>query len=544
MLFRKYRSTPRNWLKLTAAGVTPAVATLAVALAMMLGAVLHDRDPDARAATHSQDRRAAAPAPRPAPIAPPGSPVAVLSLAHGLAPVRIPPSFLGLSTEYWTLPVDERHLALYSRVLSLLHVQGDGPFILRIGGDSSDHTFYDPRVLRLPRWAFDLTPTFVDRTARIVRELHLRVILDLNLVTATPKVTAAWVTEAESVMPSGSIMGYEIGNEPNLYSRAFWLLATQGDRFGARVLPPVITPNDYVADYDAYASLIRRVAPGAPLLGPAVSNALSAVGWIRTLLSRPHPGLDEVTAHRYPYSGCAFPGSRLYPTINRILGQQASAGMAASVRPMVALARRTGLPARLTEFNSVTCGGLRGVSNSFATALWAPDAIFELVRTGLRGVNLHARVYSVNGPFTFNERGLVVRPLLYGLILFTRTLGPDPRLLPLRVHTHAAINLKAWAVAVTGKRLHVLLLDKSSHWVRVDLVLPAQGAGILERLLAPSVRARSGETLAGQRLNENGQWSGQRRTEAVTRQRLGYSVVLPPYSAALLSLRLQPDARL
>src|SRR5947209_19875032 len=67
----------------------------------------------------------------------------------------VPDSFLGFSTEYWTLPIDERYLSLYARALSLIHVIGDGPLVLRIGGDSSDHTFFDPRLRKLPRWAFE-----------------------------------------------------------------------------------------------------------------------------------------------------------------------------------------------------------------------------------------------------------------------------------------------------------------------------------------------------------------------------------------------------
>ncbi len=56
---------------------------------------------------------------------------------HGAA-VRIQRSFFGLSTEYWTLPTDEHHTALYKRVLTMLHVPGDDRYVLRIGGDSSD----------------------------------------------------------------------------------------------------------------------------------------------------------------------------------------------------------------------------------------------------------------------------------------------------------------------------------------------------------------------------------------------------------------------
>jgi hypothetical protein len=340
---------------------------------------------------------------------------------------------LGLSTEYWTLTIDERHAALYRRVLSMLHVRGDGPLVLRIGGDSSDHALYDAPRLRTPRWAFALTPRFAMRTAGIVKALHLRVILDLNLLTAPPASDAAWVTETQRVFPRKSIIGYEIGNEPDLYGHAYWLRMAQPEN-SSPLLPATVTPTSYAAAYAALAHLIRRTDPGVDLLGPAVSNPASALSWIRTLVARPHPGLMEITAHSYPFSGCTLPSSSRYPTIDRILGVQSSARMAQGAREMVLLARSVGLAARLTEFNSVTCGGLRGMSNTFATALWAPDAIFELIRAGVSGANLHVRVHAVNAPFTFDVHGLLARPLLYGLILFARALGPGARLLPVELH--------------------------------------------------------------------------------------------------------------
>jgi hypothetical protein len=273
-----------------------------------------------------------------------------------------------------------------------------------------------------------------------------------------------------------------------------------------------------------------------PLLGPAVSNATSALGWIRRLLAGPHPGLREITAHRYPYSGCVAPDSLGRPTIGRILSERASAGMAQSVRPVVLLARRARLAARLTEFNSVTCGGLRGVSNTFATALWAPDAIFELIRAGFSGANLHVRARTINGPFTFDARGLLARPLLYGLILFTRTLGPGAKLLPVQQHSPQSPHLKAWTVEIARHHLHVLLINKGPRPVIVRLDLPAIEPARVQRLLAPSASSRAGVTLAGQTLGQNGTWRGRRRIELVTSQADHYSVALSPYSAALVSV--------
>ncbi len=465
-------------------------------------------------------------------------PVIALIVRPGARPSPIPRSFLGLSTEYWTLYLDERHAALYGRVLSLLHVRGDGPLVLRIGGDSSDHAVYEPPRLRRARWAFALTARFARRTARIVRALRLRVIFDLNLLTASPTSAAAWVTETQKVFPPGSIIGYEIGNEPDLYGHAYWVRSTEPGSF-APLLPGVATPASYAADYDAFAQVIRRADPEAALLGPAVSNPASALGWIRTLLARPHPGLRELTAHRYPYSGCALPASSRRPTIGGILSQQASAGMAQSLAPMVALARHAGLPARLTEFNSVTCGGLRGVSNTFATALWAPDAIFELVRAGLSAANLHVRVRAINAPFTFNARGLVARPLLYGLILFTRALGPHAQLMPVQLHCSPSLHLKAWAVKVARNHLHVLLIDEGPRAAVLRLDVPATKPAQVQHLLAPSVRSRSGVTLAGQTLGQNGGWSGPRDIERVTSQANHYSFTLAPYTAALFSVAEQ-----
>jgi hypothetical protein len=381
----------------------------------------------------------------------------------------------------------------------------------------------------------------VVRTARVVRELRLHVILDLNLVTSTPRLAGAWAKEAEAVIPRGSIVGFEIGNEPDLYTRTFWLATTRDDQFGGRILPDGITPISYAASFNAYAHVLARVAPHVPLVAPALADPRGGLDWISTLLHGPHRGLGLISGHRYPYAACANRGSPVYPTIDRILSEHATAGMANTIRPAVRLAREHGLPFILTEFNSITCGGLPGVGNTFATALWAPDAAFELLRAGARAIHLHAREFAINDPFTFHMHGMVARPLLYGLILFTRTLGAHARLVALHLHTTAP-RLKAWAVRVDTRTLHVLILNKGPSAVKVNLNLPDTGPARVERLLAPSPRPRSGVTLGGQWLDRNGIWRGTPQRQAVGEVDHRYSLSLPRYSAALLSVRLAPGA--
>ena len=149
--------------------------------------------------------------------------------------------------------------------------------------------------------------------------------------------------------------------------------------------------------------------------------------------------------------------------------------MATALRPSIERAHNAGYPFRLTELNSVTCGGLAGVSDVRDEPV-GPDGLFELLRAGLDGVHIHVRVYAINAAFALTDRGLVARPRLYGLILFTRTSEPDPVMVGLRVHTPPSVDLKAWAVRVRGGVLHVLLINKSKHAVTGSVSLPTTGS--------------------------------------------------------------------
>jgi hypothetical protein len=464
-----------------------------------------------------------------------------VTIAPSAALLTVPHSFLGISTEYWALPMFERQLPVLERTLSLLNVAGEGPLVLRIGGDSADHTFWAPKVRPLPPWAFELTPQWLEQTSALVRTLGLRLILDLNLVTESPLAAAGWAQAAETQLPPGSIAGFEIGNEPDIYNRLFWLATVSR----SKVTPPLgLTPSTYAEDFQAYARALHRVVPGVALVGPALANPSISRRWISTLLAS-HPAHPAaVSVHKYPYSACALPGTAAFPTIGRVLSEHGTAGVARSVVPAVAIARRRGVPVLVTELNSVTCGGRRGVSNAFASALWAPDALFELLRAGAAGVNIHVRARAVNAAFALGPGGLDAKPLLYGLIAFARTLGPGAQLVPLHVSASVSLHLKAWGVRVRGDGLHVLLIDKGRQPVNVALRVPGTDAATIQRLLAPSAGARSGVTFDGEYLDVGGTWRGRSTAQTVRPGENGYPIMLPRYSAALVTLRLRPGTTL
>jgi hypothetical protein len=373
-----------------------------------------------------------------------------------------------------------------------------------------------------------------------VHETGARLILDLNLVTASPAIAGAWARAAVAGLPRGSIAGFEIGNEPDIYSHEFWrgVIATgrlDGDQ--PADLPRDLTPGAYVRDFAAYARVLARAASGVPLVGPAIANPITNRGWLAALLRRRHRSLALVSIHRYPYSACALPGSREYPTVGRLLSALGSIEMAAALRPVIAMAHRYDLPLRMTELNSITCGGRPGVSNSFATALWAPDALFALLRAGVSGVNLHVRDDAVNAPFSFAAGGLAARPLLYGLITFVRALGAGSSLAPVKVRQNRPTALNVWAVRPGRGGLNVLLVDRGRRPVRVRLALAAAGPLSVQRLLAPGPAAESGVTLAGQRLSHEGRWLGHADVVTIPPSRGGYRLTVGRYSAVLATLR-------
>ncbi len=478
--------------------------------------------------------------PAPAAVAP-GSvatrPVdATVALGTG-SPVPVPSSFLGVSTEYWTVPVWARQIGLLDRVFALL--SQDGPIRLRIGGDSADHVRWAP-TKELPEWVFELTPSWLRQTSQIVSQTHVKVILDLNLVTSTPALAAHWAKTAVARLPHGSITAFEIGNEPDIYSRSAWLRITAGP--GGPPLPHRITATSYARSFASYANVLATAAPGVPLLAPALAEPQKNYGWVTKLLRATHPGLAAITAHRYPYSACAKRGSPTFPTVARVLSENAAVSMGRTALTVEHISDRAGLPLWLTEINSVTCGGTNGVSNTFAAALWAPDALFELVRAGVESASVHIRADAINMAFSLTRKGLVAYPLFYGMVLFARTLGPGAQLTPVHLTAPVALHLKAWAVRLNSGVMHVLLLDKGPRSARVRLKLPFTGTATIERLTAPKVTSTGHVTLGNQQLTPHATWAGTPRTETVAPTANGYLISVPRYSAALVTAQLRPGS--
>ena len=277
--------------------------------------------------------------------------------------------------------------------------------------------------------------------------------------------------------------------------------------------------------------------------GPALANPVHHGRWVQTLIDGARRDLGMVTIHRYPYTGCpGRRGTRSYATIGRVLSPAASTGMAASLRPLVDDAHDAGLPLRLTELNSVNCGGRPGVSDAFATALWAPDALFSLLRAGVDGVNLHVRAAAINSPFALGPGGLQARPLLYGLILFARTLGPDAQLVTLRSHLSRPRTSRrgrsGWGATLSTSCSSTRAAAPSGCRCGCRRAAGPVCSGCSPRRpprgrASPSVAAHSAPMGAGRAC---------RRARSLTPRSGAYAVSVHGMSAALITVRVRPGA--
>lgn len=453
----------------------------------------------------------------------------------------IPPSFSGVSLEYNELAGIEGAGGLADRLLALIRPDDGEPVVLRVGGNSADDAYWKVPTSHAPAWVFEIGDGWLDRLSELARRDGLHVMLDLNLAVHSPDMAASLARAAANALPAGSLVGLSVGNEPDLYVHESGLARERV----ASTSPSASThwtrgysPTTYRRDYGTYAGALTRAAPGVPLAAPEMTAFRPE--WLSGLIDAGLLSPRLITIHAYATSICWPTTSTYYPTIASLLGENATAGLAAGLRGAVALARATGRKLLVTEFNSVSCGGKTGVTDSFATALWAPDALFEMIRAGVSGVNWHIRPGMPNAPFRLTPAGVLTRPELYGLALFAQMTGSKARLVGARLSGRAALHLKVWAVR-SHTALHVLLINKGQHAARVSLRDPAGGeAAHVMRLWAPSVASTHGVTLGGRWIGSDARWHGREITGTLYQRQGTYALLVPGYSAVLLEIGRNP----
>ena len=446
-----------------------------------------------------------------------------------------PAGFVGLSMEYrgFASYAGSNPLAVDPVFEQLVRdiAPGQSP-VLRIGGDGTDWSWWPvPGMTQPPGIKYSITPAYLGTVRAFAKALDAKVIMGINLEANSERIAAAEAAAIISRVGLSSIAGLEIGNEPELYSSFGWYKSVAGLQVPGR--PPGYDEADYEHDFTTFAAGI----PDAPLAGPSSG----APGWLKNLgeFLGAEPRVRLATIHAYPLKHCR--PSELVTT-GQLLSDESSAGLAALVAPYLAVAAKHGIPLRIDEINGVSCGGFKGVSNTFASALWLLDTLFEMDKLGVAGVNIHTVPKAINEILGPSEVGghwqIVVHPEYYGAIMFAQAAAPGSRILALSATPPAGV--KVWATSSPGNQIHVVVIDKRlTGGVSVSLQIPGEsGPAKVEQLLAPSLAATGGVTLGGQTFGAattTGLLAGPASNQTLAPSSGRYVVTLPAPGATMLT---------
>jgi hypothetical protein len=488
-------------------------------------------------------KRASDPARSAAPAADPSDPTVYATVGPTPSDSPLPAGFLGLSLEYTALdaytgagPDPAAVDPVFVQLLRNLAPAPGQPLVLRIGGNSTDATWWPVSGLTPPAGVrYALTPAWLAGARALASAVPARFILGVNLAARRPRLSAAEANALLSGIGPGSVAALELGNEPDVYGVFPWYVTRHG-RVYARSAGYRL--GDFIGEFRHWSTVL----PNTALAGPAAAE----LSWLSGLPALLHaaPKLRIATVHRYALQGCfTNPRSPSYPSVANLLSDRSSAGLARSVAPYVATAHSLGLQFRVDELNSAAlagCLGRTGVTDTFASALWMLDTLFDMASIGVDGVNVHSLPGAGYEPFTFSRAGdgawqAFVHPDYYGMLMFAQAFPAGARLVPVSASPGP---VKVWATLSPHGHTRVALINQDSRPHRVELQLaPAAGPAELEWLRAPSPTATAGVTLGGRSFGLETPTGRLPAPELQPVQQLlgSYSIEMPPYSAALLT---------
>lgn len=433
--------------------------------------------------------------------------VASITVNQAASAGKIPPGFVGLSYEKAHL-TDGFFRATNAPLVALLKLLG--PSILRVGANTVDETTWTP--MGPGGTDGQIAKPDVDAFAALVKAAGWTSIYAVNLKTSTATVAADEASYAAGAL-GASLYGFEIGNEPDLYT--------------STAVEPTWSYDSFKTEWESFATAIRTAVPSAPMTGPAAASDYS--DYTVPFASDEASTIGLLTEHYYRDNGAsptATVGELL--SVDSLLADMLSTVAAAAKKNAIANGYR------LDEANSLYNGGKQGVSDTFASALWAIDFLFTNARYGSSGVNFHGG--NIPGWYTpiADADGAVVevRPIFYGMLLFA--LAGSGNVLTTSVD--ASVALSAYAVAAADGSTRIVLANADSAataHATVDLGKNGSVASVT-RLTGASLTATTGIALAGATITASGAWTpGPLPSLQVTGSTLVIDV--PPASAALIN---------
>jgi hypothetical protein len=429
----------------------------------------------------------------------------------GPASPPLPPSFVGLSVETSLVTSWFSPAGCHSPVQQALAMLGRPE--VRVGGNSQDRLW---PTAPLPPGESQVAGTSYLHALHCLGAVGSPLLVGLNLLGDNAAATGQVLGEVASVVPAKQLT-VALGNEP--------------DQYGGR-LPGGFAA--FVPDYEQMRAALRA-GFGEPLpqiAGPDPSTSR----WIAqtaSFIATEHPNVAD--EHVYGLNGCHRTlGSPNYPSIRHLLAAGSSTKLIAALDPVLAAARAANIRAQISEANSVACGGMPGISDSRASALWGLDLVDTAAQAGFSHIELHSSGGSYDPLVIAPDGTITFRPLWTAMYLADQ-LWPNGSV-PLRLTGKLQAGLTGWVARRPDGSLAVLLVNGNvTRSRRLVLATPAATATV-GRIVRAGAQA---VTLDGQQLAwSHGApvWKGTQHLTSPKIKKDRLAVTLAPESAAWIVL--------
>ena len=472
-----------------------------------------------------------------APASTASTPPIELTVRGGYAGPPIRAGFVGVTTEYRDMFKEvgtdpSQPDVPFEQVLKNLAPHGG--FDLRIGGDTSDWTWWPVPGMAHPPWArWTLTPTWMAVAQKLLEDLHAHLIIGINMEADSAVVAATEVAAIKAGIGPSVPTTFELGNEPELYPKwPFYITKAKQTVFGR---PKNYSFPQITSQWDALAAHL-----GAIRLAGVGYSSFRALPHVQQFLHA-SPDLSLLTMHTYALTpqNCQKGGELQESWLFRLNSLQ---NLAEEVGAWATLSRKNKVALRIDEMNAVTCGGLANFSDTLGPSLWALNVLPLYAQTGVTGVNFETRPNTaqnlIQPTATASGWQVTVQPEYYGMLAFAQLTPPGSRILSVLTPPS---GLLVWAVQTPGHTINIVVTNITSSAKRVAVqAAGATGPAATEALVSPAGRlaATTGVTLGGQSISpQTGQLIGTRVRSRVTPHQDNYDITVAPASATILSVK-------
>jgi hypothetical protein len=419
--------------------------------------------------------------PQSVPIRPQPVPTAVQTVATAqistTATSVLPNYFMGLSYEKGDFVTELLFTGSNLQLAGLFNRLGNG--VLRIGGNSVDTTVWNTNGEG--NTAGQVAPADIENLAQFMALTNWKLLYALNLATSTPALAAAEAAYVQSVL-GNVLLGFEIGNEP--------------DEYGLSYFPTGWNLTAFETLWEQFRSAIVEAVPTAVITGPATAGNITT--WTAPFVMGPNGGqIAVLTQHYYRGNGHSVNAT----VANLVSADNTIVADCVALKSSVAGVK---IPFRFAETNSYLYGGSPGVSNAYASALWAIDHLFHIAYGGGSGVNMQGGDDAYYTPIE-NDNSVIVQaqPEYYGLLFFS--LAGQGELLPTKFSV-ANFNATIYAVRTATGGLNIVMVNKEvfqSLKITIDCNQQVNAADLIE-LQGSSLSATSGQTIQGYSVTVDG----------------------------------------